>query len=101
MSSFGKLLLGAVIGAATGWVVGVLSAPRPGRETRQILEESLREQWDESSACVHQKLDAVSHRLDDVAETVVHQADRLKTKAVALAQELETTGRTTLEHLKN
>ena len=101
MSSFGKLLLGAVVGAAAGWVYGVLSAPRPGHETRRILEENLREQWDESSTCVQEKLACVSHTLDDVAETVSHQAVALKAKAVALANELETTGRTTLDHLKN
>ena len=101
MSSFGKLLLGAVMGAAAGWLYGVLSAPRAGHETRRILEENLREQWDESSACMQEKLDSVSSRLDDVAETVAHQADVLKTKAVTLAKEFETTGRSTLEHLKN
>ena len=101
MSSFGKLLLGAVMGAAAGWVYGVLSAPRPGHETRRILEENLREQWDESSTCVKEKLNTVSSRLDGVAETVAQQAEVLKTRAVALASELETTGRSTLEHLKN
>ena len=101
MSSFGKLLLGAVMGAAAGWVYGVLSAPRAGYETRRILEEKLHEQWDESSACMQEKLGVVSSRLETVAETVVNQADVLKTKAVAIAQEFETTGRSTLEHLKN
>lgn len=101
MSSFGKLLLGAVMGAAAGWVYGVLTAPRPGHETRRILEEKLSEQWDESSACVQEKLHAVSSQLDDVAESVVHQAETLKTKAADLVNEFEATGRSTLEHLKN
>jgi gas vesicle protein len=39
----GSFVLGFVIGAVTGVVLGLLFAPRPGEETRQILKEKARD----------------------------------------------------------
>ncbi|MBI4331085.1 MAG: YtxH domain-containing protein [Chloroflexi bacterium] len=41
--SVGGLVLGLMVGAAIGVVVGLLCAPRPGKETRQMLKERAEE----------------------------------------------------------
>ncbi len=44
MSSEGeKFFTGLIIGAVVGLAIGILSAPRPGEETRQMIKEKLDE----------------------------------------------------------
>lgn len=62
-SFWGGLLLGAAIGTITG----LLTAPRSGRETRQILKKSA---------------DALPELAEDLSTTVQLQADRLSESAL-------------------
>lgn len=62
-SFWGGLLLGAAIGTITG----ILTAPRSGRETRQILKKSA---------------DALPELAEDLSTTVQLQADRLSESAL-------------------
>ena len=57
----GSLLGGLLLGSAIGTVVGLLIAPRPGKETRQILKKSA---------------DALPELVEDLSTTVQMQADR-------------------------
>jgi len=59
---FGGLLLGTAIGAA----VGILFAPRSGRETRQAIKNSAKD---------------LPKFADEVGSTVQYQADRLTEQA--------------------
>ena len=65
-----KVLLGAVIGFATGAAIGVLMAPRSGKETRLILKKkgkqaqnSLSEQLDKG----YKKWKKVSNKMVDLS----------------------------------
>jgi gas vesicle protein len=58
---------GLLIGSAIGTLVGILIAPRPGRETRQILKKSA---------------DALPELAEDLSSSVQLQADRLSETAL-------------------
>ena len=58
---------GLVLGAALGAVAGLLVAPRPGRETRQILKKSA---------------DALPELVEDLSTSISLQADRLSETAL-------------------
>lgn len=58
----GSFLGGLLLGSAIGTVVGLLIAPRPGKETRQILKKSA---------------DALPELVEDLSTSVQIQADRL------------------------
>lgn len=63
----GAFVGGIVLGAAIGAVTGLLVAPRPGRETRQILKKSA---------------DALPELAEDLSTSVQLQADRLSESAL-------------------
>jgi gas vesicle protein len=58
---------GLLVGAALGTIAGLLIAPRPGRETRQILKKSA---------------DALPDLVEDLASTLQIQSDRLSAAAL-------------------
>lgn len=63
----GAFVSGLVLGAAFGAVAGLLMAPRPGRETRQILKKSA---------------DALPELVEDLSTSIQLQADRLSETAL-------------------
>ncbi|MDX2241728.1 MAG: YtxH domain-containing protein [Leptolyngbyaceae cyanobacterium bins.302] len=63
----GAFMGGMILGAAFGAIAGVLLAPRPGRETRQILKKSA---------------DALPELAEDLSTSVQLQADRLSESAI-------------------
>lgn len=62
----GSLLIGLVVGTAIGAVAGILTAPRRGRETRQILTKVA---------------DALPELATDLSDSLKLQTDRLSTVA--------------------
>lgn len=64
----GALIGGLLAGSALGTVVGLLIAPRTGRETRQILKKSAQ---------------ALPELAEDLSSSVQLQADRLSESAVS------------------
>jgi gas vesicle protein len=63
----GGFLGGLIVGAAMGSVVGLLLAPRAGRETRKILRKSA---------------DALPELVEDLATSIHLQTDRLSETAL-------------------
>ena len=62
----GTFVTGLAIGSAIGTIVGLLIAPRTGKETRRVLEKSA---------------DALPELAEDLATTVKLQSSRLSTEA--------------------
>lgn len=58
----GMLIGGIMVGGAVGTVLGLLIAPRTGKETRKVLKKSA---------------DALPELAEDLASTIQLQADRL------------------------
>ncbi|MBF2046175.1 MAG: YtxH domain-containing protein [Leptolyngbya sp. IPPAS B-1204] len=65
--SGGLFVGGLLVGAAVGTVVGLLFAPKPGRETRQLLKKSA---------------DALPELAEDLSASMQLQADRLSGTAL-------------------
>lgn len=66
-SKAGAFAAGILVGSAIGSVVGLLVAPRSGRETRRILKKSA---------------DALPELAEDLSTSVQLQADRISESAV-------------------
>ena len=73
----GKFALGALIGVAAGFVAGVLTAPKSGKETRDDLKQKANEKKTEAIA----KGKEVRTKAGDVAEDVVSKAEKAADKA--------------------
>lgn len=63
----GSFIVGLLMGGAVGTVVGLLIAPRKGRDTRQLLKKSA---------------DALPDLAEDLSTSVQLQADRLSESAL-------------------
>lgn len=63
----GSFFGGLILGSAVGTVVGLLVAPRSGKETRQVLKKSAQ---------------ALPELVEDLSNTVQMQADRLSESAL-------------------
>jgi gas vesicle protein len=66
----GRFLSGVILGAAAGAIAGLLSAPRPGQETRSQLKKT-----------AQQSAEALPELAEDVTTALQVQADRLSETA--------------------
>lgn len=64
-SSFGDFLTGLLVGGAVGYAMAMLTAPRPGDETRQMLEEKGRVIRDKAQEAVNETVDRASHVVEE------------------------------------
>lgn len=110
MSSSGKFIFGAALGAVIGALFGIAYAPRKGSETRQIIKDDLETAYqnsvdnvghaiektegmiDDAKHTVKSNIDELSHKIQDSAET-------LKQKAKAISDDLEEAGENALGKL--
>lgn len=81
-----NMAIGAGIGTAIGVVAGILFAPKPGRETRQIISdrtcEALKDFKDNIASAKSKVSDAVKEKADQARETSQKTAkDAKKDKA--------------------
>ncbi|MBI2832583.1 MAG: YtxH domain-containing protein [Chloroflexi bacterium] len=63
------LVLGLVVGAFIGLAIGLLYAPRPGRETRQLLKERVEETTENAAEAIEK----VKETAEDVKKKVLHE----------------------------
>ena len=73
----GKFAIGALIGVAAGFVAGILTAPKSGKETRDELKTKATQKKEEVVA----KGKEVRSKAGDVAEDVVSNAEKAAGKA--------------------
>ena len=76
--SKGKFALGAVFGAVTGLVAGILTAPKSGKETRAELK---------SKTC--EVKDVVTKKAEDVADDAGEIVENVKDKAQKTVDEIK------------
>ena len=77
-SSFGT---GFLVGAFIGLTIGILYAPRPGKETRQQLKEKAEE--------VKEKAEEVKEKAEDIIEKARDQAEEIINKAKESAAKIK------------
>lgn len=85
---------GALIGAAVGFVAGILLAPKSGKETRADIARSAAA----AKAKAEDKLHAAHEELASLVEKAEEQAKRLGRKISAEAKKSLETARKTKEH---
>ena len=95
--SLGRFLLGAIIGGIAGAAVGLLLAPQSGRETRQTIREELDKRKEEMSRRYSEKAEDFRHS----AETLKAKASDISSRVKKLSEDLEDTGRKTLDNVKD
>ena len=99
MSSDSKLLLGLILGAATGAVAGLLLAPASGKETRENLSDKageiksdLDKKFNELSKKLQdldtESLNDFKEKFGDVKSTVKEKFDKVSQKVKDLEKEL-------------
>ena len=85
----GKFAIGALIGIAAGFMTGILTAPKSGKETRTELKLKALEAKDEAII----KANEAKRKAGDVAEDVVENAskvaDTVADKIVETTQDLK------------
>ena len=69
----GKFAFGAFVGVAAGFVAGILTAKKSGKETREELKNIALDKKDDAIA----KAFEVKHKAGDVAEDVVEKAEKV------------------------
>ena len=95
MSSDSKLLLGLILGAATGAVAGLLLAPASGKETRENLSEKAEElkgdldkKFNELSKKIQdldkESLNDFKEKFSDVKSSVKEKYDKLFREGLAV-----------------
>jgi gas vesicle protein len=75
-SVFGAFLLGGMIGA----VLGLLFAPRPGVETREMLSDRANEYWGQAGEMYATGVDKVSEVVDSSKVTATEKSEQLREK---------------------
>ena len=84
-SSFGKFVVGALVGGAVGAAIGMLLAPRSGSETRELIKEEFESRYRDSADALREKSDVIKEK-----------AAAFRDKMTDLSAELEETGRKTV-----
>ncbi len=120
-SSTDKFVFGLLLGLLGGAAYGLLTAPRTGKETRDIIRTNLKEKSDRAAEEVSNRVsdirehaadqanqvaskvaelkDHAAEHVSQAASTAKKQVSELKTSAEELAQHYETKGRETLSKI--
>ena len=75
----GKFIGGLLLGGAIGAVLGILFAPRSGKETRQMLKES--------AQSLPEDLGELAERAQETAQRTIDEAVQRLQEAIAVGQE--------------
>ncbi len=86
--SKGKIAVGAIFGAITGFVAGVLAAPKSGKETRADIKDAALKAKDTATTEVAKAKDAAEKKAQEVKAKAEEIFDDVKTKAQEVAEDV-------------
>lgn len=96
--SKGKVFVGAVIGAVTGFVAGILTAPKAGEETRAEIKEVAGKKFEDVSKDADNARKAVAKKASEVKGAAEDIVEDTKAKVGEFAKEAkEVTGKAVRE----
>jgi gas vesicle protein len=78
LSSFGKFLVGTLVGGAVGAAIGMLLAPRSGSETRALIREEFDQRYRDSSDAVREKSDVIKEKAAAFKDKMTELSDDLE-----------------------
>ena len=81
-----KYAAGAIVGAAAGFVAGVLLAPRSGAESRAMASDAVNDAWDSAVDTYERGQQAVNSKIETMRAKPDTTTDELRAK-VDLARE--------------
>jgi len=84
MAKFVRFFFGALVGGGLGAIIGLLLAPRAGRETRDIIRDEVRNRYEASK--------------EKAVHVVQDKTNEVKQKAAQLSSELEEAGRKAMDN---
>lgn len=99
-STFGDLLTGLLVGGAVGYVYALLNAPRPGDETRQMLNERSKELRDKAIETLHTTADKTEKIVGEGKSRVVSTLETTRDVTLVRADELKDQGTTILHDVR-
>ncbi|GAB2773099.1 YtxH domain-containing protein [Salinimicrobium soli] len=76
----GKILLGILSGAAAGAALGMLFAPKKGKETRKQIAEKSNEYMYDTKSKFNDLADNLSHKYDSVKSKVRGSSKKVQAK---------------------
>lgn len=88
-----RFISGILIGSALGAIIGILLAPRSGRELRETIRDGV-------SNRVNKGLDDLNYNTIDIREKAKDSASHLRERAQSIASELEDAGREAFEKVR-
>ena len=91
--TFKKLAIGAGVAAAVGYVAGILTAPKSGRETRQDIKDAAATGLSEAE----KQLKKINTELGQLLDEMKNRGTTLSGKASKELEELATKARTAKE----
>ena len=79
--SASKVMMGVVVGMAAGAVMGILTAPDSGKNTRQKISDKRQAYMDELKSRVNGFKDGFKYGIDTVKSETHNLLDQVKSKA--------------------
>lgn len=86
--SSGKIVLGILVGAAAGALVGILFAPDKGSKTRRRILKKGDNLYDSSKEKIDELIDAVIEKFEQVMEEVIDYAENVKDQVSDYAEKV-------------
>ena len=87
--SSGKVLLGIVVGAAVGAMIGVLYAPEKGSATRRRIARRGTNFAEDVKKKYNKSIDTITEGYDTVKEGAMDWVDKGKKKAASVAEAIQ------------
>jgi gas vesicle protein len=81
----GKVLLGVVVGAAVGAILGVLFAPAKGSVTRKRIARRGTDYAEDAKEKFNEYIDAITEEYDTIKEGAMDLVNKGKEKAASVA----------------
>ncbi len=79
-SKFWDFLSGILVGGAVGYTIALLNAPRPGEETRQMLNQKSRDLRDKAVETVQTTVDKTGKLVEEGRERVEMTVDETRNR---------------------
>ncbi len=88
-SGVAGFIVGSIVGASVGAMVGILTAPRPGAETRAMAADAVNDAWDGAMDAYERQASVVTSRINDFRPQVDATTDELRAKVDAARERMD------------